>query len=91
MTKKSKGKRAEVAKAPKPAKQFRDVVNIGLRSALEKAGGYPQLGAALGVSRQSVHKWEFIPDRFAVRVEELYGIPRHITAPHLYAGMAVPK
>lgn len=88
MTKKpSKTKQAKVAIAPKPAKKFPDVINKGLRQALEAAGGYPQLGKALGVSRQSVHKWEAVPDRFAVTVEQLYGIPRAIVAPHLYDGM----
>lgn len=88
MTKQSKSKRAEVAKdAPKPAKKFPEVTNVGLRKALERAGGYPQLGEALGVSRQSVHKWDAVPDRFAVTLEQLYGIPRYETAPHLYEGM----
>lgn len=74
---------------PKPkAKKFPDVKNKGLRLALEAAGGYPKLAGALGISRQSVHKWEAVPDRFAVTVEQLYGIPRNVTAPHLYEGMA---
>lgn len=87
MSNKQKAKRAEVATAPKPAKTFSEIKNVGLRLALEAAGGYPQLGAALSVSRQSVHKWEAVPDRFAVTLEQLYGIPRHVTAPHLYEGM----
>jgi DNA-binding transcriptional regulator YiaG len=92
MKKKTKSKRAEVAKdAPKPAKKFPEVKNLALRKTLEKAGGYPQLAAALGISRQSVHKWEAVPDRFAVTVEQLYGIPRYEIAPHLYEGMAVSE
>lgn len=88
MKKQSKSKRAEAAEdASKSAKKFPDVSNPTLRKALERAGGYPQLGAALGVSRQSVHKWEAVPDRFAVQLEQLYGIPRYETAPHLYEGM----
>lgn len=88
MTKKpSKTKPAKAANAPKPAKQFPDVPNKGLRLSLEAAGGYPQLAKALEVSRQSVHKWEAVPDRFAVRIEQLYGIPRATIAPHLYEGL----
>lgn len=88
--KQTKSKRAKVATAPEAAKKtFPEVPNVALRRALEAAGGYPQLGDALGVSRQSIHKWDAVPDRFAVRLEQLYGIPRHVTAPHLYEGMAV--
>ena len=71
----------------KKKKSFNYVKSIPLRRALEASGGHTQLAAALGISRQSVHKWDAVPDRFAVRLEELYGIPRALTAPHLYAGM----
>lgn len=91
MTKKSKSKQVPAAAAPEPAKKFPEIKNEGLRLALEAAGGFPQLGTALGVSRQSVHKWDRVPDRFAVEVERLYAIPRAVTAPHLYAGMAPAK
>lgn len=77
------------AKEAKPAtkKTFPEVKDAVFRRALEAAGGYPQLAEALGISRQAAHKWDSVPDRFAVKLEELYGIPRALTAPHLYAGM----
>lgn len=71
-------------KEPKTERDFSDVKNPELRKALAKAGGYPQLGKALGVSRQAVHGWETIPDRLAPKCEELFGIPREKIAPHLY-------
>jgi hypothetical protein len=72
--------------APETPK-FTEVENQVFRKALQLAGGYPQLGSALGVSRQSVHKWTEIPERFAPRIEELYGIPRAKVAPRLYKGL----
>lgn len=72
-------------KAPEPKKKtFPDVENDGLRLALEAAGGWPQLAAALNISRQGVHKWKAIPDRLALKVERLYGIPQKVTVPHLF-------
>lgn len=90
MTKKKtakKAKRVKAATAPEPVDKFAHIENEVFRRALEASKGYTQLAAALGISRQSVHKWDAVPDRFAVRLEELYGIPRALTAPHLYAGM----
>jgi len=67
--------------------KFAHIENGVFRRALIAAKGYTQLAEALEVSRQSVHKWDAVPDRFAVKLEELYGIPRYETAPHLYEGM----
>jgi hypothetical protein len=87
MAKKKSAKKAKkpvkVASAPDPAK-YNHIINRPFRAAVTKAGGIAKLALALGVSRQAIHKWEAIPDRFAVRVEELYKIPRAEVAPHLY-------
>lgn len=86
---KAKGS-SEAAPAPETNK-FDHIGNIPLRKALLRAGGFTALGEALGVSRQSIHKWDAIPDRFAVQVEELYGIPRAQIAPHLFKGLVPSK
>lgn len=58
--------------------------------AIKRAGGIPQLAAAIGVSRQAIYggpkqaAWTKIPDRFVPLVHKLYGIPREQLAPHLY-------
>lgn len=91
MPKQKKPGRSKVASAPRSPKTFSDVKNTLLRTALTKAGGYPQLAAALGISRQSVHKWDAIPERFAVQVETLYGIPREKIAPALFKGLVRPE
>lgn len=76
----------KVATAPSP-RTFTDVENPQLRTALEKAGGHAKLAAALGVSRQVVYRWPAIPERFAVKCEQLYGIPRQEIAPALFEGL----
>lgn len=89
--KRNKAKRRP-AKKPQPKltraerleQKVSSVENDVFRRALLAAKGYTKLAEALEVTRQSVHKWDAIPDRFAVKVEELFGIPRHETAPHLY-------
>jgi hypothetical protein len=91
MTKKKTAPKAKAATAPEPEKKFNDVKNLPFRKALQLAGGYTKLASDLGVSRQMAHRWEAIPDRLALKVEELYGIPRQETAPHLYKGMVTAE
>jgi hypothetical protein len=76
----------KAASAPSP-RTYETISNPQLRTALEKAGGHAKLAIALGVSRQVVYRWLAIPDRFAVKCEELYGIPRQEIAPALFAGL----
>lgn len=81
-------KKPKRTKAPEPEKKtFPEVRDPVFRRALEAAGGFTQLGEALKVSRQGVHKWDKIPERFALKLEELYGIPRRDTAPSMFKGM----
>ena len=71
----------------KAAPTFDDVADQWLRLALQRAGSREKLAEALGVSRQMVHRYTKIPDRFAVKVEELYGIPRFEIAPEMFKGL----
>jgi hypothetical protein len=49
-------------------------------------GGITQIARDMGVSRQTIYaSWhEVFPDKYVVRAEKLYGIPRRYLAPHLY-------
>lgn len=90
MSKKSKAaKKAsppKVASAPKAGK-YDHIVNIPFRKCVIAAKGFTNLANDLEVSRQAISKWEVVPERFAVKCEELYGVPRELIAPELYKGM----
>jgi hypothetical protein len=48
-------------------------------------GGITQIAQDMGVSRQTIYaSWQVFPDKYVVRAEKLYGIPRRYLAPHLY-------
>jgi hypothetical protein len=49
-------------------------------------GGIAQIARDMGVSRQTIYaSWHgAFPDKYVVRAEKLYGIPRRYLAPHLY-------
>ena len=52
---------------------------IGIREAVRKADGGPQLARKLGVSHQAVYQWlakGWVPLSRALQIERLYGIPR---------------
>lgn len=53
---------------------------------VKKAGGIPQLAEKMGVSRQTVHaSWHGrFPDKYVVKAEQEFGIPRKVLAPHLF-------
>jgi hypothetical protein len=48
--------------------------------------GITQIARDMGVSRQTIYaSWHGVfPDKYVVRAEKLYGIPRRYLAPHLY-------
>ncbi len=82
-----KAKQPEATVDPDLESKFAHIENEALRRALIASKGYSKLSKDLGISRQGLYKWDSVPERFAVRLEELYGIPRALTAPHLYVGM----
>jgi len=52
----------------------------------KKAGGITPLAERMGVTRQNVHAcWhDRFPDKYVVKAEQEFGIPRALLAPHLY-------
>ena len=52
---------------------------IGIREAVRRADGGPQLARKLGVTHQAVYQWlakGWVPLTRALQIERLYGIPR---------------
>ena len=45
--------------------------NIGLTLAIEKAGNKKRLAELLGISRQSVQKWQAVPELYQYRLARL--------------------
>jgi hypothetical protein len=53
---------------------------------VELAGGIPRMSKKIGVTRQTIYaNWDGkFPDRYVVKAEKLFGVPRQLLAPHLY-------
>lgn len=53
---------------------------------VKKAGGIPKVAEKMGVSRQTIHaSWQGrFPDKYIVKAEKEFGIPRALLAPHLF-------
>lgn len=68
---------------------------IGIREAVRKADGGPQLARKLGVSHQAVYGWVKVgwcPLSRALQIERLYGIPRaKLVSPRIGRLLKPPK
>lgn len=56
----------------------------GLRLAVEAAGGLRALARLLGISHNSIVKWNRIPADRVVEIEKLTGVARERLRPDLY-------
>lgn len=55
-----------------------------LQAALKVAGGFAQLGRAIGASRQRVFQWTVAPPEMVIAIERATGISRHDLRPDIY-------
>jgi len=55
-----------------------------LRKALKVMGSRAKLGAALGISKQTISQWKRVPAERVMQVEEVTKIPRSVLRPDLY-------
>lgn len=64
------------------------MVDPSLLHALSRAAvsnvGQAALAEALGITRQAVHKWKRVPERFLADVAKLTKVPMHDLRPDLY-------
>lgn len=58
-----------------------------LRRAAKRAGGFPKLADALGITRHALYQWDEIPANRVIAVEKASGVPRQQLRPDLYANM----
>jgi DNA-binding transcriptional regulator YdaS (Cro superfamily) len=56
----------------------------GLRRAIEAAGSFGRLARLVGVSQQTVSRWQRIPAERVLQIEELTGVAREHLRPDLY-------
>lgn len=56
----------------------------GLELAIAKAGGGSALGRAVGLSRQAISKWQWIPDEYLNRVGRVTGLALKQLRPDLF-------
>lgn len=56
----------------------------GVEIAIRKAGGMRALARKIGVTYQSIQKWDEVPVRWLFAVERATGIPAHKLRPELY-------
>lgn len=56
----------------------------GLELAIAKAGGGSALGRAVGLSRQAISKWQWIPDEYLHRIAFVTGIKIEQLRPDLF-------
>lgn len=68
---------------------------IGIREAVRKADGGPQLARKLGVTHQAVYQWlkvGWVPLTRALQIENIYGIPRQkLVSPKIARLFAIKK
>ena len=57
---------------------------IGLKRAAKAAGSKYALARLLGITAQSLNKWNRIPRKRILQIEKLTGVPREKLAPELY-------
>ncbi len=58
--------------------------DLPLARALEVAGGPTALSRQLGIVPSAVTQWSRVPAKWARRIEEITGIPRHDLRPDLW-------
>lgn len=58
--------------------------DIGLRTAIARAGGIARLARLLGISQPTVSVWKRVPPHRVIQVEALTGISRRVLRPDLY-------
>jgi len=59
-------------------------MNAGLRWAIEIAGSQVKLAKLLGISHQAVNKWQSVPTRHLIKIEQITGVHRSLLRPDLY-------
>ena len=59
-------------------------ISSGLKAAIKAAGTKAALARALGITPQSIERWERIPRDRIVEIERVLGVPRATLAPELY-------
>ena len=61
-----------------------EVMDNGISLAVGKAGSQAALAKVLGISPQAVSRWEKIPVKRALKIEQKLGIPRHQLRPDIW-------
>ena len=56
----------------------------GLTKAIKAAGGLSALARGLGITAQSIIKWDRVPRKRILQIERLTLVPREQLAPELY-------
>ena len=56
----------------------------GLQAAIKAAGGLSAFARLLGITPQSVIKWDRVPRKRIVAIEQKTGVARELLAPELY-------
>jgi len=59
--------------------------DLGLRAAIEAAGGVSELARRVGISQPSVSNWDKVPAERVLAVETATGVSRIRLRPDLYA------
>src|SRR6478609_1833328 len=59
--------------------------DLGLRAAIEAAGGVSQLARRVGISQPSISNWDKVPAERVLAVESVTGVSRIQLRPDLYA------
>lgn len=60
--------------------------SMDMKEIIAKAGGCSRLASGLGLkSHATVLRWKKVPDKYLVRIEATFGIPREELRPDLFA------
>ena len=66
---------------------------MSLTEIYQKCGGAPAISEALGVSRQSVYKWTYVPLDRCFDIERIFGVPAADMRPDIFPadGRMMPR
>ena len=57
-----------------------------------RAGGCSRLASSLGIkSHATVLRWKRVPDKYLVKIEQVFGIPREELRPDLFCGLSISR